>query len=45
MILLAADDDGCCFGHHCCWRAGDVIIKIAAVKNKLITTLIDDLVL
>ena len=44
MIWLPADDDGCCFGHHRRRRATNYI-KIREVdRNKLITTLIYDLV-
>ena len=44
MIWLPADDDGCRFGHHRCRRATDYI-KIREVnRNKLITTLIYDLI-
>ena len=45
MIWVLASDDGCHFGNHCHWRAGNVIIKIEVDRITLITTLIYGLVL
>ncbi len=45
MIRALVDYDGCRFGQHCCWRAGNVIIKIEVDRKEFITTLIYDLLL
>ena len=44
MIWLPADNDGCRFGHHCRWRATDYIETRGVDKNRLITTIINDLI-
>ena len=44
MIWLPADDDGCCFGHHRRRRATDYIETRGVDKNRLISTIINDLI-
>jgi hypothetical protein len=40
LIWAPANNNECRFGHHCHWRAGDVIKKIEVNRKILITTLI-----
>ncbi len=40
MLLAAANDDGCRFGHHCCRRTSPNSIKHKVNKNILISTFI-----
>ncbi len=40
MFWASTDDDGCRFGHHCCWRTSPNSIKHKVDKNILISTLI-----
>ncbi len=37
MFWAPATNNGCHFGHHCCWRAGDVI-KMREVNQKILIT-------
>jgi hypothetical protein len=37
MFWAPADNNGCLFGHHYCWRAG-IVIKIREVDRKILIT-------
>jgi hypothetical protein len=41
ILQAAANDNGCRFGQHCCWRTGSNSIKHKVDKNILISTLIE----
>ena len=40
MLLAAADDNGCRFGHHCCRRVSPISIKHRGKYKKITSTLI-----